>query len=128
MKEQQISVIFQFIYHILLIFVKLLAALLVAVGLVTACRGSYQFCYQVFGPVTAEEKPGTDRIFSVSESDTMYQVASRLEQERLIVSRFSFYMRVQLSDTAQTKLQPGEYTLNTCMDYGEIIDELTVSE
>ncbi len=127
MQEQQSSIIFQLIYHMLLFFVRILLIVLIVAGCALLCRASYRFGYEVFGSVSMEEKPGQDRQFVVEEEDTMYQVAQRLEEKKLIADRFSFYMRTEMMSSSQTKLRPGKYMLNTSMDYQDIINELTVS-
>lgn len=122
------QMIFHLIYHILVFLIEALIILLVVFGITYFCRGSYQFCYEIFGSVSSEEEPGADKKFIVKDSDTMYRVAGRLEDEKLIVNKNSFYIRTMLMNQEQIKLRSGSYVLNTSMDYEEIINELTMSE
>lgn len=107
--------------------VNLLLMVLVIYGIGTACRQGYHFCYEIFGAVVMEDAPGTEQNFLVTEADTMWDVAGRLEREDLIVNRYSFYIRTKLMDPETVALHPGEYVLNTSMTYEEIINQLTAS-
>ncbi|MDE6851369.1 MAG: endolytic transglycosylase MltG [Lachnospiraceae bacterium] len=107
--------------------VNLLLTILVFYGIGSACLQGYHFCYEIFGSVVVEDAPGTEQTFQVMESDTMWEVAERLEQEDLIVNRYSFYIRTKLMDPRTVELYPGEYVLNTSMTYEEIINQLTTS-
>lgn len=127
-KEKGNGVVFHLFYHLLIWVIELLLLLLIFFGIIWGCQKSYQFCYEVFGSVAIEEKPGQEREFEVKQEDTMYQVAGRLRKEGLIVNQYSFYVRTIWMDENQNKLRPGIYVLNTSMDYEEIINELTMSE
>lgn len=97
-------------------------------GVVSLCQKGYRFCYEIFGPTVLEESSGEEKAFQVKEEDTMKSVSERLEKEGLIVSHNSFYLCSKLMDSHNQELRPGIYLLRTDMDYGEIIDQLTVSE
>lgn len=127
-REEGNQVIIHLLYHILVFVVEILFFVLIVFGVTRCCQASYQFGYEVFGSVSPDEEPGEDKAFEVQESDTMYQVAERLEDNQLIVNKYSFYIRSRLLDKNQNGLRPGSYTLNTSMDYEEIINELTMSE
>ncbi|MDO4166077.1 MAG: hypothetical protein Q4D32_01595 [Eubacteriales bacterium] len=107
--------------------VNLMISVLLIYGIGTACMQGYHFCYEIFGSVVVEDAPGTEQSFQVTEADTMWQVAGRLEQEHLIVNRYSFYLRTKLMDEESVMLRPGDYVLNTSMTYEEIINQLTTS-
>lgn len=130
MQEQgkENPVVLQLVYHMLVWILEILLVFLVIVGIISCCQRSYRFCYEVFGSVPAAEEPGQNKDFQVNEEDTMFRVAARLKEENLIVGRYSFYVRATLMDQSQLQLRPGNYVLNTSMDYEEIINELTMSE
>lgn len=113
--------------YLLTICVNILVLILIIYGISQLCFESYRFCYEIFGTVVAEEAPGQDQTFTVAQDDTMYDVALHLEQENLIVNRYSFFLRTQLMDPDAVILRPGTYQLNTSMDYEEIINQLTTS-
>lgn len=125
-KENPVAI--QLIYHILVWILEILLVFLVIIGIISCCQKSYHFCYEVFGSVSAAKEPGQNKDFQVNEEDTMFRVAARLREENLIVNRYSFYVRTTLMDQSQLQLRPGNYVLNTSMDYEEIINELTMSK
>ena len=45
------------------------------------------------------------------------RVAAKLEQNRIIVNRFSFFLRAKLM---KKNILPGTYNVNASMDYDEI--------
>lgn len=108
--------------------VNFLIMVLVFYAIASVCVQGYHFCYEIFGSVVVEDAPGTEHAFLLTESDTMWDVAERLQKEDLIVNRYSFYIRTKFMDPETIILQPGEYVLNTSMTYEEIINQLTASE
>lgn len=113
--------------YILSLCVNVLILILVVYTIGQLCISGYDFCYEIFGSVVMEEAPGSDREFVVEYGETMYEVSERLENEGLIVNRYSFYLRTQFMDSEDVILKPGNYVLNTSMDYKEIIDQLTAA-
>ena len=107
--------------------VNLLIMILVIYGMGWTCMQGYYFCYEIFGSVVVEDEPGSDQTFQVTETDTMWQVADRLEKQQLIVNRYSFFVRTKLMDPDAIVLRSGEYVLNTSMTYEEIVNQLTTS-
>ncbi len=109
----------------LYLIVNVLIAVVACYGVFSLCRFGYRFCYDIFGPVVLEAAPGSDRSFTVDEGDNMADVAKRLEDENIIANGRAFYIRTRFMDSEKTALKPGNYTLNTSMDYEDIINELT---
>ena len=105
--------------------VHLLVIILLAYGIVWACSSAYIFCYEIFGPVVAEEAPGQDINFTVQEDDTMWEVARNLESSGIIVNKYSFFIRMRLMNSGNMVMHVGDYMLNTSMDYETIIETLT---
>lgn len=93
------------------------------------CVQTYGFGYQIFGNVTAAEAPGTDVDFTVNEGEATMSVASRLEYNKIIVNKYSFYLRAQIDAHGGGKaaILPGTYELNTSMNYEEILSIITNS-
>lgn len=125
----------QSIKYILLIFkrslyivVNILVIIVTACGTFYLCRQGYNFCYGIYGPVVVEEAPGQDIVFEVRDGDNMAGVAKRLMEEGIISDKYAFYIRTKLMDTDKTILKAGVYTLNTSMDYGTIINQITFKE
>lgn len=122
------QIAFHLVYHVLVFVVEILAALLLVAGITHCCQASYQFFYEVFGSVSMEDKPGADRDFKVEKSESVYHMAGRLEDAGLIRSKYSFYVRVFLTEQNRGVFHAGTYTLNTSMDYEDIINVLTMNE
>ncbi|MCR5823732.1 MAG: endolytic transglycosylase MltG [Lachnospiraceae bacterium] len=82
----------------------------------------YDFCYQVFGDVVVEEAPGVNVEIDIPEGTSTMELASKLEMNRLVVNRYSFYLKVKLLGY---KILAGTYHLNTSMTYDDIINTIT---
>lgn len=91
------------------------------------CIYVYDFGYQIFGNVAAAEAPGTDVDFTINEGDSTMSIASRLEYNKLIVNKYSFYIRAKLDAQGSdgSRVMPGTYELNTSMNYEEILSIIT---
>ena len=78
---------------------------------------AYDFSYQVFGSVRVSEENGREYELTISEGESTMRVAAKLEQNRIIVNRFSFFLRAKLM---KKNILPGTYNVNASMDYDEI--------
>lgn len=114
-----ITDIFGFILHLLLniIFYAVVIFVIYKVGITAK-----NFCFQVFGDYTMDAEPGINMEITINEGATTMEVASALEQYRLIPNRYSFYLKVQLMGY---KILAGTYILNTSMTYDEILEQIT---
>lgn len=91
---------------------------------VQLCSIGYSFAYEVLGDTTAEFPPGEEKEFTIEKNEDAFTVAGRLEEDNLVKNRYSFYLRMLLEESEETKLTPGDYTLNTCMSYEEIVSHI----
>ena len=100
---------------------------LVFVGISHLGDEVYDFSYQVFGDVSVQEAPGFDVDFVVNDGESTMQVAERLEHGKLIVNKYSFYIRAQLNASGKggQSIKPGNYELNTSMTYEDILNAIT---
>ena len=80
-----IRLLMNIMFYILVIF------LIVAIS-----RKAFQFAYQLYGPVRVEEAPGKDIIFQIKKGESSMDVASKLERNRVIVNKYSFYVKTKL--------------------------------
>ena len=112
---------------VLSIFLTVIFYMLVILAVSFLCRKTYNFVYQIFGDVTVQEAPGTDVTFVIEDGDGTFDIAKRLEYSKLIVNRYSFYIRARLSTSGDEgkPILPGTYLLNTSMTYGEILNVIT---
>lgn len=84
---------------------------------------TYNFTYQIFGQVTKEEAPGRDVEIQIKKGESTMNVASKLEFNKVIVNKYSFYVKAKLKKYV---IMPGTYTVNTSMTYDEIFTIITV--
>lgn len=84
---------------------------------------TYKFCYQIFGQVTASEEPGRDVEILIKKGESTMNVASKLELNKVIVDKNSFYVKAKLKKHV---IMPGAYMVNTSMTYDEIFAIITV--
>ncbi len=96
---------------------------IVVILIARASKITYEFCYQIFGQVTVSEEPGRDIEIQISKGESTMNVASKLELNRIIVDKYSFYIKAKLK---KHTIMPGTYTLNTSMTYDEIFAIITV--
>lgn len=82
---------------------------------------AYDFAYQIYGPVTMAEAPGTSKKIDIKEGTSSTQIANMLYEERLIVDKYSFLLRLKLSEQ---NVRPNVYTLTTAMTYSDIIAKI----
>lgn len=108
-----------FVLHLLL---NILFYAIVIFAVYRTGMAAKDFCYQVFGDVTMDAKPGINAEITINEGASTMEVASKLEMNRLIPNRYSFYLKVQLMNY---KILAGTYILNTSMTYEEILDQIT---
>ncbi|MFG6395293.1 MAG: endolytic transglycosylase MltG [Lachnospiraceae bacterium] len=125
---QSIKYILLMLKRSLYIVINILVIIVVVYSTFYLCLQGYNFCYGIYGPVVVEEAPGQDIVFEVRDGDSMADVSKRLMDEGIISDKYAFYIRTKLMDTDKTILKAGVYTLNTSMDYGTIINQITFKE
>jgi UPF0755 protein len=109
-----------FILHLLL---NIIFYVVVITLITSASKKTYDFCYQVFGQVTASEAPGRDVKIKIKDGESTMNVASKLELNRVIRNKYSFYAKAKLKKYV---IMPGTFVVNTSMTYDEIFAIITV--
>lgn len=105
------------------LFFDVLFYVFISIVIVQACRYAYDFCYQVFGPVSAAaEGKGEEIEFYIASGDSTKEISKKLERNGLIKDDMAFYLKAKLN---KINIQPGTYMLNTEMTYGEILDVIS---
>lgn len=89
----------------------------------TVSKDVYNFCYQIFGQVTMDQEPGRNVEIQIKKGESSMNVASKLEMNKIIVNKYSFYVKAKLM---KHTIMPGTYDLNTSMTYDEILTLITV--
>lgn len=95
---------------------------LVAFLIVNVSKQAFQFTYQLYGPVAVENKPGRDILIQIKKGESTMDVASKLEVNRAIVNKYSFYIKSKIDDVA---IMPGTYEINSSMTYNDILEVIT---
>jgi UPF0755 protein len=97
--------------------------ILVVVLIINFSKIAYDFTYQLYGPVTVSEKgKGTTVELSIDKGESTMDVASKLEVNRVIANKYSFYLKTKLGSYV---LMPGTYEVSTDMTYDEILNVIT---
>ena len=125
--EARTKTVLSVVKVILGIFLTVIFYMLVVIGISTLCHKTYDFVYQIFGNVSVQEAPGNDVAFVIEDGDSTMDIAKRLEYSKLVVNKYSFYIRAKLSTSGAdgSPILPGTYELNTSMTYGEILAVIT---
>lgn len=95
---------------------------LVAFLIVNVSKQAFQFTYELYGPVAVENEPGRDILIQIKKGESTMDVASKLEVNRAIVNKYSFYVKTKLEDVA---IMPGTYEINSSMTYNDIMEIIT---
>lgn len=95
---------------------------LVVILIVNVSKEAYQFTYQLYGPVTVESEPGRDIMFQINKGESSMDIAKKLEINRAIVNKYSFFIKLKLEDYV---IIPGTYLINSSMTYEEILETIT---
>lgn len=107
------------------VFLNILFYFFVIFGTIQLCQVVYEYSYQIFGEVRAEEAPGQDMTVEIRDGEGTMQLAVRLENKGLVVNRYTFYLRAKLSTNSKRPILPGSYRLNTSMTYQELLEVIT---
>jgi UPF0755 protein len=94
----------------------------VVVLVVYGSRTAFNFTYQLYGPVAVENEPGRTIPIRINKGESSMDIAGKLELNRVIVDKYSFYFKVKLQDKV---IMPGTYRVNSSMTYDEILDVIT---
>lgn len=118
--SQLVLKITSFILRLLL---NIIFYVVVILLIIEISKKTYDFCYQIFGQETAEVEPGHDIEIQIKKGESTMNVASKLELNRIIVNKYSFYVKAKLK---KHTIMPGTYIVNTSMTYDEIFTIITV--
>lgn len=110
-----------FVIHVLL---NILFYVIVVMLIAKYSGVAYDFAYEVFGEVAAAEAGETvkDVTITINKGESTMSIASKLEMNRVIDNKYSFYLRAKLF---QSNIKTGKYVVNASMTYGEILDVIS---
>lgn len=95
---------------------------LVAFLIVNVSKQAFQFTYELYGPVAVENEPGRDILIQIKKGESTMDIASKLEVNRAIVNKYSFYIKTKVEDVT---IMPGTYEINSSMTYNDILEIIT---
>ena len=107
---------------ILRMFLNILFYVVVIFAITRLSTMAYDFTYQIFGNESLEQAPGRDIYIQIKKGESTMNVAGKLEINRVIENKYSFYMKAKLN---KQKLMPGTYLVNSSMNYNQILTTIT---
>ena len=106
--------------------VKIVAVVLIVMVVYRLGSMAYTYGERIFGEQPMAEAPGTDISITVEETDSVRDVADKLEQAGLIRDAGLFVIQEKLVGF-KSGIQPGTYTLNTSQTPEEMIETMSAS-
>lgn len=88
---------------------------------------AFEIGYRIFAEAPMDEKPGRDVTVTISETDSVKDVAERLEKNGLIRDARLFRIREMISGLDE-KMAPATYSLNTSMSIEEMLAVMMVEK
>ncbi len=120
--NKAVRVLLNFALGILTIGIAIIFYAVVVYGIKKAAGYSYDFSYQLFGNVSVEAAPGRDVKVTILKGESSMNIASKLEDAKLVTNKYSFYVKLKLKDY---EIMPGTFILNTSMTYNDILAIIT---
>lgn len=119
---QQAKAALDIIGYFLGILLNLVFYAVVAFGLYFVATNVYEFSYQVFGDRVCEAAPGRDVEIRIEEGDSTMEIAENLYMNKIIVNKYTFYLKTRLFEYP---IMYGTFRLNTSMTYDEVLDVIS---
>lgn len=120
-KSNTSKIVLKMTGSMLQLFVNVIIYTILILLIVRAGGQAYTFAYRIFGSVSMDTI-GMNVTIQIEEDEPEMNVASKLELNKVIPDKYSFYFKMKLS---KAELQAGEFVVNTSMDYDEILAVLT---
>jgi Predicted periplasmic solute-binding protein len=119
------KVILNIAKYLLQLFLNIIFYVLVIMATIELSKSVYVFSYQIFGNVAVQEKPGQDITVHIKKGESTMSISRKLETQKIIVNKYSFFIRAKLTLSSEKPILPGTYTLNTSMNYDKILETIT---
>lgn len=94
----------------------------VVIAVIYVSKAAYDFTYQLYGPVVVDASAEEGIYIKINKGDSTMNVAAKLELNRVIVNKYSFFLKTKLSDQS---ILAGTYELKASMTYKEILGVIT---
>ena len=111
--------IFGVVIHI---FLNIIFYMVIVYLVIKASHYAYDFAYQVFGSVSVTKNSGYTAEVTIGKGESTMQVANMLDAKKIIVNKYSFYLRAKLT---KQNILPGTYKVSSDMDYDRIFKVIT---
>lgn len=121
-QSQQTKAALDIIGYFLGVLLNLVFYAVVAFGIYYVATNVYEFAYQIVGDRVCEAEPGRDVEIHIEEGESTMDIAEKLYMNKVVVNKYTFYLKVQLFEY---KIMQGTFQLNTSMTYDEILDVIT---
>lgn len=117
-KSTTAKLTFKITSFILRLLLNIIFYIIVVVLIINVSKKAYEFTYQLYGPEAVDVAPGKEIILEINKGESSMDIASKLELNRAIENKYSFYLRTKLSEYV---IMPGTYKINSSMTYDEIL-------
>lgn len=117
-----VRLLLRFAMTILIIGIMVVFYFVVVYGVKKAANYSYDFAYDIFGNETVDPAPGRDVKVKIVKGESSMNVASKLQDSKIIANKYSFYLKMKLK---KAEIMPGTFVLNTSMTYDQVVDTIT---
>lgn len=122
-KSTSVKVTLKISSFILRLLLNIIFYALVVFLVIYTSKTAYEFAYQLYGPDAVDnESNDRDIVIKINKGDSTMDVASKLELNRAIKNKNSFWVKVKLQNLL---IMPGTYELKSSMTYNEILDIIT---
>lgn len=122
LRNARTRVVLNITSFVLHVFLNILFYVIVIFAITKLSTIAYDFTYQVFGNESLEQAPGRDIYIQIKQGESTMNVASKLEINRVIENKYSFYFKAKLK---KQNLMPGTYLVKSSMSYEQILTTIT---
>lgn len=100
--------------------VKVVFIIIVAMLIIKYAKVAYNYGYHIFNQTAVSSGTGREVTVTISEGDSVGQIADKLAEVGLITDKFLFKLQEMFSEYHGME-QPGTYTLSTAMTPEEML-------
>lgn len=121
-KSTSVKITLRVSSYILRLLLNIVFYIAVVVAIVYASKTAYNFTYQLYGPAVVDESAQKDIYIKIAKGDSTMDIASKLELNRVIVNKYSFFVKAKLEER---NILAGTYKIRASMTYKEILEIIT---
>ena len=92
-KSTSVKITLKVSSYILRLLLNIVFYIAVVVAIVYASKTAYNFTYQLYGPAVVDENAQKDIYIKIAKGDSTMDIASKLELNRVIVNKYSFFVK-----------------------------------